>query len=118
MKNLAIIPARLGSRGIPKKNIRLFFGKPLIVYTIKQAQEAGIFDRIIVDTESEEIAKIAKECGVEIPYLRPKELAQDNSSIVDSVLILMKKLQKDGYEPDIISLLQTTSPLREIMSGS
>jgi len=114
MKNLAIIPARLGSKGIPRKNIRLFLGKPLIVYTIEQAKAAGIFDRILVDTDSELIANIAKKNGAEVPFLRPKELAKDNSSIVDAVLLLIDRLKKTGYEPDVITLLQTTSPLREI----
>lgn len=114
MKNLAIIPARLGSKGIPRKNIRLFLGKPLIAYTIKQAQEVGIFDRIVVDTESEEVAKIAKKYGAEVPYLRPQELAGNNVSVVDSTFVLLKKLQRDSYVPEIITLLQATSPLREV----
>lgn len=113
-KILAIIPVRSGSKGIPNKNIRNFCGKPLLAYPIEIAKKSGFFDRIIVDTDSEEIAKIAKKLGADVPYLRPRELAGDKSIVIDAVLLLLKRLKKDGYEPDIISLLQTTSPLREV----
>lgn len=115
IKNLAIIPARGGSKGIPGKNIKIFHGRPLIAYAIEQAREAGLFDRIIVDTEDEKIAMIARKYGAETPFLRPKELAGDKSSVIDAVLLLLKRLKKEeGYKPDIITLLQTISPLREI----
>jgi len=114
-KILAIIPARSGSKGIPNKNIKLFNKKPLIAHTIRQALQAKIFDRIIVDTDSEKIAKIAREYGAEVPFLRPKNLAQDNSIIVDSILHVLKKLkQSEGYSPYYVTILQTISPLREI----
>lgn len=112
-KILAIIPARSGSRGISNKNIRIFCGKPLLYYPIDVAKKSKIFDRIILDTDSENIAKIGKNLGAQVPYLRPKTLATDKSSVIDAVLLLLKRLKADGYEPDIISLLQTTSPLRE-----
>ncbi|MBI2670105.1 MAG: acylneuraminate cytidylyltransferase family protein [Candidatus Yanofskybacteria bacterium] len=115
IKNLAIIPARGGSKGIPGKNIKIFHGKPLIAHAIEQARETGLFDRIVVDTEDEKIAAVARKYGAEVPFLRPKELAGDKSPVVDAVLLLLKRLkEEDGYEPDIITLLQTTSPLREI----
>ena len=110
----AIIPARSGSKGIPNKNIRNFCGKPLIFYPISVAKKSGVFDRIIVDTDSEEIAKIGKRFGAQVPYLRPKQLATDNSVVIDAVLLLLERLKADGYIPDIVSLLQTTSPLREV----
>lgn len=113
-KILSIIPARSGSKGIPNKNIRNFCGKPLLAYPIAIAKKSGLFDRIIVDTDSEEIAKVGIEFGAEAPYLRPKSLARDNAVVIDAVLLLLKRLAADGYEPDIISLLQTTSPLREV----
>ncbi len=114
IKNLAIIPARGGSKGIPGKNIKIFHGKPLIAYTIEQAKKTGLFDRIIVDTEDKKIASIARKYGAEVPLLRPKRLAGDKSPVADAVLLLLKRLKKaNGYEPDIITLLQTTSPLRE-----
>lgn len=113
-KILAIIPARSGSRGIPDKNIRIFCGNPLLYYPIDIAKKSKLFDRIILDTDSEKIAKIGKRFGAEVPYSRPKTLATDKSSVIDAVLLLLKRLKADGYEPDIISLLQTTSPLREV----
>ena len=113
-KILAIIPARSGSRGIPNKNIRNFCGRPLLYYPISIAKKSGIFDRIIVDTDSQEIAAIGKRFGAEVPYLRPKSLATDNAVVIDAVLLLLKRLRADGYKPDIISLLQPTSPLREV----
>jgi len=113
-KILAIIPARSGSKGIPNKNIRNFCGKPLLAYPIEVAKKSGVFDRIIVDTDSEEIAKIGKRFGAQVPYLRPKQLATDNSVVIDAGLLLLERLKADGYIPDIVSLLQTTSPLREV----
>lgn len=113
-KILAIIPARSGSKGIPNKNIRNFCGKPLLAYPIEVAKKSGVFDRIIVDTDSEEIAKIGKMFGAQVSYLRPKQLAGDKSVVTSAVLLLLQRLKADGYEPDIISLLQTTSPLREV----
>lgn len=115
IKNLAIIPARGGSKGIPGKNIRIFHGKPLIAYAIEQTKEVGLFDRIIVDTDDNKIAVVARKYGAEVPFLRPKELAGDKSSVIDAVLLLLKRLkEKQSYEPNIITILQTTSPLREI----
>jgi CMP-N,N'-diacetyllegionaminic acid synthase len=113
-KILAIIPARGGSKGVPSKNIKLFCGKPLIYYTIAAAKKSKIFDRIIVSTDSPKIGKVSKKLGVEVPFLRPKHLAQYNSNIVDAVLHLLNYLKdKENYAPDIIFLLQPTSPLRD-----
>lgn len=112
---LAIIPARGGSKRIPNKNIKIFNGKPLIYYAIKQAQESGIFDKIIVDTDSEAIARVAKKYGAEVPFLRPPELAADTAKIGDAIEYLLKKLANEqGYNPENIALLQTTSPLRTV----
>lgn len=113
-KILAIIPVRSGSKGIINKNVRNFAGKPLLYYPISIAKKSGIFDRIIIDTDSESIAGLAKELDAEVPYLRPKHLATDSSVITDAILLLLKRLKRDQYEPDVICLLQTTSPLREI----
>ncbi len=77
MKNIAIIPARGGSKRIPKKNIREFCGKPMISWTIKEAKKSKLFDEIIVSTEDQEIADIAKKSGATIPFTRPFELADD-----------------------------------------
>lgn len=110
---LAVIPARGGSKGITGKNIRMFGDKPLIVHTIEIAKHAPSVSRIIVSTDSEEIATIAKEAGAEVPYLRPAELAQSNSKVVDAVIHLLEYLKKnESYKPTHILLLQPTSPLR------
>ena len=113
-KILAIIPARAGSKRIPNKNIKDFLGKPLLAYTIEQARKVDFIDRVIVDTDSERIAGIARKYGAEVPFLRPASLAQDNSKVADSIFHLLDKLKmQEGYEPDYIMILQTTSPLRE-----
>lgn len=115
IKNLAIIPARSGSRGIPGKNIKNFCGKPLIAHAIEQAKNSKIFDRILVDTDSEQIARIARHYGAEVLFLRPRKLASDTSQITDATLLLLERLKKEcAYEADVLTLLQTTSPLREI----
>ncbi len=112
---LAIIPARSGSKRIPNKNIRNFLGKPLIAYAIEQGQKCKIIDRLIVDTNSSKIAKISKKYGVEVPFLRPNNLAQDSSLYIYSLFHVLKKLKKDeGYVPTHVMILQTTSPLREM----
>jgi len=111
---LAIIPARAGSKRIPNKNIRNFLGQPLISYTIKQALGCKFIDRVIVDTDSEKIAKIALTSGAEVPWLRPKRLAADKSKVIDSILWNLHELKKkEDYQPDYLMILQTTSPLRE-----
>ena len=110
---LAIIPARGGSKGIPDKNIREFAGKPLIAHTIASAKGSQRISRIIVSTDSEQIAGIAKEYGAEVPFLRPPELAQDKSPVSEAVLHLLAELKvREQYEPEYIVLLQPTSPLR------
>ncbi|KKS95714.1 hypothetical protein A3B05_01655 [Candidatus Giovannonibacteria bacterium RIFCSPLOWO2_01_FULL_43_160] len=111
---LAIIPARAGSKRIPNKNIRNFFGKPLIAHTILQAKETSFIDRIIVDTDSTKIAALAKKYGAEAPYLRPEHLAGDKAQVIDAVIHLLNRLKKEeGYKPTHVMILQTTSPLRE-----
>lgn len=112
-KVLAIIPARGGSKGVPKKNIFPLLGKPLITYSIKSALGSKFIDRIIVSTDNREIAKIAKLAGAEVPFLRPSELAQDNTPdtpVLEHCLHWLKK--KESYLPDIIVHLRPTGPLR------
>ncbi|MTK11385.1 MAG: acylneuraminate cytidylyltransferase family protein [Clostridiaceae bacterium] len=112
-KILAIIPARGGSKGLPRKNIKNLNGKPLIAYTIEAAKKSKYIDRIIVSTEDEEIEQVSKNFGAEVPYLRPQEMAQDTSSVVDSIIHMINWLKgKEDYKPDYICLLQCTSPLR------
>jgi N-acylneuraminate cytidylyltransferase len=108
---LAIIPARGGSKGLPRKNIRLLNGKPLIAWTIEAALQSGVIDRCIVSTDDEEIAQTAKEWGADVPFLRPKHLASDEASGLDPVFHAIEMLP--GYEH--IVLLQPTSPLRSAL---
>ena len=91
---LAIIPARAGSKRIPNKNIKDFSGKPLIVHTIEHALAASYIDRVIVDTDSEEIAKIVRKNGAEVPFLRPAELARDASQIIDNIIYTLNKYRE------------------------
>lgn len=115
MKNkiLAIIPARGGSKGVPRKNTKNLNGKPLIAYTIEAAKASKYIDKIIVSTEDEEIKKVSTNFGAEVPFLRPKELATDISPSIDAILYTINRLMEEyNYIPDYICLLQCTSPLR------
>lgn len=110
---LALIPARGGSKRLSKKNIRPLSGEPLIARTIEQAKNSKYIDRIIVSTDDEEIAGISKKYGAEVPFLRPRELAADNSKSVDVILHAVERLKNnDSCIYDLIILLQPTSPLR------
>jgi CMP-N-acetylneuraminic acid synthetase len=112
MDILGFIPARGGSKGIPRKNIYPMAGKPLIAYSIEQALQSKI-SRTIVSTDSPEIAEIAQEWGADVPFLRPKSLAMDDSNIEDALQYTLQLLkEKENYEPDIIVLLHPTTPLR------
>lgn len=110
MKILAIIPARGGSKGIPRKNIKPLAGKPLLGWTIQAALEAQGIARVIVSTEDEEIASVAKQLGAEVPFMRPLALAQDETPGIAPVLHAIDQLP--GF--DWIMLLQPTSPLRSV----
>ena len=113
MKLLGIITARGGSKGIPGKNIKLLNGKPLICYTIGVAKTAASFDRLILSTDSEDITAVARECGAEVPFLRPAELAQDTTPHLPVLQHAVSWLaEKENYHPDAIMILQPTSPLR------
>ena len=82
--NIAIIPARGGSKRIPRKNIKIFSGLPIISWAIQNAEKSNCFDKIIVSTDDSEIAEIAIKCGAEVPFLRPKEISDDSSKILDN----------------------------------
>jgi len=112
---VCVIPARGGSKGLPGKNIKNFCGKPLIAHTIEQAKQSKYIDRVLVSTETEEIAKISLEYGAEVPFIRPMELAGDSSSTVDVLLHAINWLENvDQYAFDILLLLHTTTPLRSV----
>ena len=108
---LCTICARGGSKGIPRKNIRLLAGKPLIAYSIEVALESKYIDKVVVSTEDEEIAEISREYGAEV-IERPEELAKDDSPTIDAIFYTLEVLKTGNYEPDITILLQPTSPLR------
>jgi N-acylneuraminate cytidylyltransferase/CMP-N,N'-diacetyllegionaminic acid synthase len=110
-KVLAIIPARAGSKGLPGKNIKMIAGKPLIAWTIEEALKSKIVDKVIVSTDSELIAEIAREYGVEIPFIRPPELATDTAKGIDVIKHAIKFFDN---EYDIVIVLQPTSPLRKL----
>lgn len=105
---LAIIPARGGSKGVPRKNIRHLAGKPLIAWSIEEAKKSKYIDRLVVTTEDEEIAEVAKSWGAEVPFLRPSELAHDDTPGIDPVLHTIEMIPDFDY----VILLQPTSPLR------
>jgi CMP-N-acetylneuraminic acid synthetase len=110
---LAIIPARKGSKGLPGKNIRLLCGRPLIAYTIEQALRSDCFDRVVVSTDGEEIAGIAREHGADVPFLRPEELAGDRADLRSAINHLLDELAaREGYRPDVVSVLFATYPFR------
>lgn len=109
-KILAIIPARKGSKRLKNKNIKNFCGKPLIQWTIDQAINCSLIDKVFVSTDSEIIKNISIKTGAEVPFLRPDNLSQDNSSTNECIIHFLENI-KEHY--DIIVLLQTTSPLRQ-----
>lgn len=109
---LAIIPARSGSKGIIDKNIKRMNDKPLMAYTIEACMKSGIFDEIIVSTDSMEYADIAKQYGASVPFLRPDNLATDEAATIDVILHVLNKLKDSGSTFDYFMLLQPTSPLR------
>lgn len=112
MRNIAIIIARSGSKGLKDKNIRLLNGKPLMAYTIEAALQSGCFDTVMVSTDSRKYGKIAKEYGAEVPFYRSKETSKDSTSPWDVVKEVLDRYKERGEEYDTFALLQPTSPLR------
>jgi YrbI family 3-deoxy-D-manno-octulosonate 8-phosphate phosphatase len=112
-ETLVIIPARGGSKGIPRKNVRSFAGHPLIAYSVVAGLQAESVTRVIVSTDDEEIATVARSYGAEIPFLRPAELAQDSTLDLPVFQHALKWLQEnEGYSPDVVVQLRPTSPIR------
>lgn len=112
MKPLVIIPARGGSKGVPRKNIKLLSGIPLIHYTIKAVQQIFDNDIICVSTDDEEIKQVAEQTNIVVPFLRPKELASDTAGSYEVLLHAIEHYANNGYEADVLILLQPTSPFR------
>ena len=113
LKIMGIIGARSGSRGVPHKNIRSLAGKPLIGWIIETAKKSKYINRVVVSTDLEEYAAIARAHGADVPYLRPKELAEDKSPEYDYVRHMVEWLEKnEGYRPDIVVRMMATVPLQ------
>ncbi len=111
---LGIVPSRGGSKTIPRKNIKEFLGKPLLVWTIEVAKESGVFDRLILSTEDEEIAQTGRVFGAEVPFLRPQELARDATPTAPVVRHAVEWLSiHEGWIPQFVMVLEPTSPGRQ-----
>ena len=111
MKNLAYIPARSGSKGIPKKNIRVLCGKPLLGWIVEAAIKTALFEKVMVSTDSEEFADVARSCGAWVPFLRDPEVAKDSTPTIDTICSDKARLESLGYKFDTLCLLEATSPL-------
>lgn len=112
MEILGVIPARGGSKGIPRKNLASLGGRPLIAHTCDAARESRRLTRVVVSTDDEDIAAAARCLGVEVPFLRPAALGADDTPMLDVLLDLLSTFERGGYRPDAIVLLQPTSPFR------
>ncbi len=113
MNVLGVVTARGGSKGLPGKNLRLLAGKPLIAHTIESARQSGAFDRLILSTDDEAIAAAARACGCDVPFMRPAELARDETPHLPVLQHAVRWLRDhERYEPDAVMILQPTSPLR------
>lgn len=112
MKALVVIPARGGSKGVPRKNIKLLCGKPLIYWTIEAAREVFPDEIICVSTDDDEIKSVVEQTRLKVPFLRPEELATDTADSYEVLLHAVSFYEQQGYFPDTLILLQPTSPLR------
>ncbi|EEA03765.1 acylneuraminate cytidylyltransferase [Burkholderia sp. H160] len=110
MTTVAIIPARGGSKRIPRKNIRLFHGLPIIAYSIRAARASGLFDRIVVTTDDEEIARVAREYGAETPFMRPEALSDDHAGTMGVVQHAIDELARLGDAPTLACCIYATAP--------
>jgi N-acylneuraminate cytidylyltransferase len=107
---LAVIPARGGSKRIPRKNVRPFCGQPMIAWSIAAAREAGCMDRIIVSTDDDEIARVARACGAETPFMRPAALADDHTGTAAVVAHAIRHFQASGVQPASVCCIYATAP--------
>ncbi|WP_310557739.1 acylneuraminate cytidylyltransferase family protein [Flavobacterium sp.] len=114
MKILAIIPARGGSKGVPGKNIKFLNGKPLLGYTAEIALQSKYLTEVIVSTEDEQISTVAKSLGIQVPFIRPMELAQDNTPTIDVIIHVLNWYESRNVFFDAVCLLQVTSPFRTV----
>jgi len=109
---LGLVPARAGSKGVPGKNTRLLAGRPLLEYTARAARESGVLHRVVLSTDSEEIAECGRRVGLDVPFMRPAALAHDETPMLPVVEHALDELRRQGWEPEVVVLLQPTSPLR------
>ncbi len=114
MNAIAIIPARGGSKRIPRKNIKRFAGKPIIGYTIEAAIKSGLFDKVIVSTDDEEIAAVAKSFGAEIPFMRPKSLSDDYTGSNEVLKHAIHWLGENGCPPEYVCCIYATAPFIQV----
>lgn len=110
MKNLCIIPARGGSKRIPRKNVKPFLGKPIMAYSIEAALNSGIFDEVMVSTDDMEFAEIAKKYGASVPFLRSEATSNDYATTVDVLLEVVDMYRQQGKEFDVVCCLYSTAP--------
>ena len=109
---LAVVPARAGSKGLPGKNERPLAGTTLVARAAEAARASGVVDRAILSTDSERIAELGREAGLEVPFLRPAELARDDTPMQPVIEHAVTELERQGYRPDVVLVLQPTAPLR------
>ena len=107
---LAVIPARGGSKRIPGKNIKMFCGKPIIAWSIEAAAKTGCFDQVIVSTDDAEIAAVAKDCGADVPFMRPAKLADDYTGTIPVIAHTIEWCQKQGLRPEAVCCIYATAP--------
>lgn len=112
MRVVGLIPARGGSKSVPRKNIKLLAGKPLLQYTAESALAASRLERVLLSTEDDEIASVGRSCGLDVPFVRPAELARDDTPTLQVVQHALKWLEASGDVYDAICLLQPTNPMR------
>lgn len=112
--NLAVIPARGGSKRIPRKNIRPFFGRPMIAWSINAALESDCFDKVIVSTDDDEIADIARDCGAEIPFKRPPELSDDHTGTIPVIAHATDWYSRHGMQVRAVCCLYATAPFVQV----
>jgi N-acylneuraminate cytidylyltransferase len=107
--NVAVIPARGGSKRIPRKNIKEFCGKPMIAWPIEEAKESGLFDHIIISTDDEEIAEVAKLCGAEVPFMREAELSDDYTGTIEVIAHAVSWMHEQDWKPEAVCCIYATS---------
>jgi CMP-N,N'-diacetyllegionaminic acid synthase len=112
MNVLGIVPARSGSKGVPGKNLRPLAGQSLLAYTARAARDSGVLDRVVLSTDSEEIAREGRRVGLDVPFLRPPMLAADDTPMLPVLQHAIETLEGTGWSADLLVLLQPTSPLR------